>query len=104
MKDWKWYGHAMHFICSDQCYWHMATELPNGLLVSSVGDMKPDDIGIGHKYETMVFRINGRLDCGCPEISGLELAARRYDTHSQAAAGHIETCLEWSEKKRRINK
>ncbi len=112
MDGWIWYGHKMHYICSDRCRWNMATELPNGYLVSSVGDMRPHDLEIGEtwaeedaeeigmcrKYETMVFRIVGREECGCPVNEYTELDVDGYNTHIEASDGHMRMCIEWAEK------
>ena len=38
---WKWFGHAAHFICGHDCRFHLATLLPSGYLVSTVGEYWP---------------------------------------------------------------
>ena len=110
MSQWKWYGHPLHFICSYDCHFHLATELPSGYLVSTVGDYFPfhkrkpnsllqadtgDGIGLDRKFETMVFKITGRHDCGCPDCDYGECDCVGYDTHAAATAGHMATCLMW---------
>lgn len=40
-QDWKWFGAAGHFICSDWCRFHMATLVGN-YIVSTVGEYIPD--------------------------------------------------------------
>ena len=39
--DWKWFGHAAHFICSRNCQFHMATQVGKWL-VSTVGELWPE--------------------------------------------------------------
>jgi len=41
MSNWKWFGHAAHLIVGYDCRFHMATLLPNGYLVSTVGEYWP---------------------------------------------------------------
>jgi len=116
MIEWKWYGHALHFICSYDCQFHLATELPNGYLVSTVGDyfprhkyggndplLKPDtgeEVGYSRKYETMVFRVTGRHECGCPDVDHRELMCEGYKDHNSATVGHLKVCVEWAMKPR----
>lgn len=38
--DWKWFGHAAHFICAEWCRFHMATQVGN-YIVSTVGEYWP---------------------------------------------------------------
>ncbi len=38
MKNWKWYGKPGHFICADQCKFHLCTKVGR-YLVSTVGEM-----------------------------------------------------------------
>ncbi len=40
-SQWKWYGHAGHFICSRWCRFHLCTEVGN-FLISTVGEYWPD--------------------------------------------------------------
>lgn len=40
-KDWKWFGHAGHFICAKDCRFHLTTQVGN-YLVSTVGEMWGD--------------------------------------------------------------
>jgi len=41
MKNWKWYGHAAHFICGHLCRFHLATKVGK-YLVSTVGELWPE--------------------------------------------------------------
>jgi hypothetical protein len=40
-SKWKWYGNAGHFICSDNCRFHITTEVGK-YLISTVGEYFPD--------------------------------------------------------------
>ena len=42
MSEWKWFGNAAHLIVGQWCRFHMATLLPNGYLVSTVGEYWPE--------------------------------------------------------------
>ena len=37
-KDWKWYGHPAHFVCSEDCRFHLTTLVGN-YVVSTVGEL-----------------------------------------------------------------
>lgn len=39
---WKWFGNAGHLCVGSSCRFHLATLLPNGLLVSTVGEYWPE--------------------------------------------------------------
>jgi hypothetical protein len=103
-SDWKWQGHAAHFICAADCQFHMAT-LIGGVVVSTVGDYKPqhrggkqDKIGCDRTYETMVFPAEPDPDCGCAQPTDLgELDMEGYNSHPDAIAGHMAMCVKWAE-------
>lgn len=40
-EEWKWFGHAAHFICARWCRFHMATQVGKWL-VSTVGEYWPE--------------------------------------------------------------
>lgn len=40
-SEWQWFGHAAHFICSDKCRFHLATQVGK-YLVSTVGELWPE--------------------------------------------------------------
>lgn len=40
-NNWKWFGHAGHFICADKCRFHLCT-LVGKHLVSTVGELWPE--------------------------------------------------------------
>lgn len=40
-SDWKWYGKSGHFICGEDCRFHLCT-LVGEFLVSTVGEYLPD--------------------------------------------------------------
>lgn len=40
VAEWKWFGHPGHFICGDQCIFHLCTLVGGGkYLVSTVGEL-----------------------------------------------------------------
>ena len=43
-ENWTWLPHAAHFIASDKCQFHLATELGNGFIVSTIGEYWPERI------------------------------------------------------------
>ena len=101
--QWKWHGYAVHYILGHKCRWHLATELPNGYMVSSVGDLilsdsdkKPREIGDGYLYDTMVFKVCGHYPCGCPTADSNNCDFRSYNKHEDARAGHLELCEKWA--------
>ncbi|MGD0968648.1 MAG: hypothetical protein ABR949_10205 [Candidatus Aquilonibacter sp.] len=106
-SEWKWYGHVAHFICGARCRFHLATEIGK-YLVSTVGEMPPtrdaysdtfEDIGLGRKYETMVFEVGGHCveaecgQCGLPHPDSYsELDADGYNDAGAATRGHYAMC------------
>jgi hypothetical protein len=104
MKNWKWYGHAGHFIGAHNCLFHLCTEIED-VLVSTVDAYYPDrhyaemqEIGWQRKYETMAFRIDKDqrckcgLCCGLPTLEGMEIEMDGYNTAADAIAGHMAMC------------
>lgn len=41
LQNWKWFGHAGHFICGAWCRFHLCTQVGN-YLVSTVGEYWPE--------------------------------------------------------------
>lgn len=110
ISDWKWFGHAGHFIGGYACRFHLCTQV-GPWLVSTVGELawsthakgSPfEDVGYGRKFETMVFKAGKTcraMDCNCglPSLSPpTELAMRGYNTAGEATAGHLDLCHEFS--------
>lgn len=104
MKEWKWLGHKQHLCVARRCQFNLATLLPNGYLVSTIGEyFRKDDeqfqdmeeIGADRMYETYVFKTEKKLkDCGCPEISSYtEVESDAYNEAKDAQEGHIRMCL-----------
>lgn len=99
-QDWIWHGHAGHYICSDRCLYHLTTEIGN-YMVSTVGDFyleldgtrKQQNVG-NDRYETMVFTISGRCDCGCnfPTQNGQQLQTFHSHTPLEAHNNHLLAC------------
>lgn len=120
-SEWKWFGHAAHFICGQWCRFHLATQVGK-YLVSTVGlfvhprhsdgketsefewlkrNPNGEEIGYERFYETMVFETGERCtakncNCGLPSISGSELDMLGYKTAGEAAKGHLELCIKWA--------
>ena len=125
-EAWRWFGTAGHFICGQWCRFHLCTQVGE-YLISTVGEyVHPSysggseaaeakwleknwpgaDIGLGRKYETMVFRAGApckEADCKCgqPAIGGAELGTRGYNNRADATRGHMELCREWADPVRR---
>ena len=88
-SGWKWYGFAGHFICGSRCQYHLATNINNKYLVSTVGKFVPDPlhfpnnidtIGAGKDdyFETYVFNIDGEDEHGNPNVKEyLEISGQR---------------------------
>lgn len=63
-----------------------------------------EDIGLGRKYETMVFKAGvpckNKLcgECGMPSIDGSELDMDGYNTAKDAMKGHYWMCRKFSAK------
>jgi hypothetical protein len=96
-SEWRWFGDAGHFICGAWCRFHLATQIGD-VLVSTVGRYFPtskpevaipkdgEEIGWGRRYETMAFKVTGKLcDCGCgiPTIIPSEI---EFDGYNNAKA------------------
>ena len=108
-SEWVWHGTPGHFICSPDCLFHMTTEI-GGVLVSTVGEHhphprkdKPESVGLGRLYETMVFPITNRCAlvecgaCGHPDCEyGEPLDFAGYNTRKGARLGHMEMCRKWA--------
>lgn len=108
-SDWKWCGHAHHFVGADSCAHHLSTFVNDGrFLVSTVGAYRPggpkaemERLGAGPDsfYETFVFRTDPTdLDDGCPRVADWgEIDSTRYATPGEANAGHMEFCRQYAE-------
>lgn len=117
-NSWQWFGSPLHFICGNDCRFHLGTLLPNGFVVSTVGAYFPshlisggnvekegrefssidegENIGLSRKFETMVFRKTGEDSCGCPMIDGQDLDMQGYNDHRSADKGHMAMCKKWA--------
>ena len=59
-----------------------------------------EEIGLGRKYETMVFKAK-RSNFGCCSyemISGRDLDMAGYNNPDKAYRGHFKLCKKWSKK------
>ncbi len=111
MKNWKWFGSPAHCVIGKECIFHLATDVGK-YLVSTIGEYKVGNEilplsgsalneGKGYKYETHVFLIEGRCECGCglPQHNGESLDGRYLETAKEANQTHLEFCYKWSNKK-----
>lgn len=57
-----------------------------------------DEIGFGRKFETMVFRTEGKCPCGCglPAIIPSEIDFDGYNEDEAARLGHMAMCQKWA--------
>lgn len=104
MDKWIWLPHPQHFCAAESCVFRLATLLPNGYLVSSVGEYKYNgelkDIGHNIKYKTMVFKTipNKKQECGCPEISSYEnIDFIGANDSLTAIKNHYDICRKWDQ-------
>ena len=96
---WKWHGRPGHFICADDCCFRLHTTVGR-YRVSSVGCLhhkgdesgKPQNVGAGRLYETMVFP----LDADGEVVEWSEIDSDAYNDEAAAEAGHIRMCEKWS--------
>ena len=125
-EEWKWYGNAAHFCCGQWCRFHLATEIGD-VMVSTVGHyVHPrdsggsedteykylaenpfgEDVSVGYKYETMVFRTTDErcthalCGCGMPRLDFNDIAGDRYHTAEEATKGHMEMCERFASEER----
>ncbi len=69
--------------------------------VSTIGDFwvhgisEQMEVGYGRKYETMVFRVAGVEDCGCPKIEFANLDFWGGNDRAAAEASHVAMCAKW---------
>lgn len=106
-REWVWMPHAAHLIVSDRCRFHLATYVPSGYLISTVGEYKPagsgeDDafetVGCDRLYETMVFPATPSEHVCCPWTAAkwTELECTGYNDPGAAAKGHVAACEKWA--------
>jgi len=109
LAGWKWYGFPGHHICSNRCVFHLATNIKDLFLVSTIGHFIPDplkqpnkieNVAVdGAQYETMVFSIVGEDDFGNPKrLSYSEIKTQRYVDSISAEKGHYDICTEYADK------
>lgn len=104
-----WMPHAGHFILGNRCCFRLATYVPNGYIISTVGELQmPGDANdapfhpLGavqdSLYETMVFPAQ-RSGIGCcpyTPADWTEIDGRRYGTADEATAGHHAMIEKWA--------
>ena len=74
-EEWEWFGSAMHFICGQDCRFHLGT-LVGPWVVSTVGELLPDSNSWDIYADTKGVKLEGRGD------------ARRYDFLNKV--GYVE--------------
>jgi hypothetical protein len=106
-----WMGHAGHFICGNDCQFHLNTYV-NGVIVSTLGELKdsrkegfqPLGFSPDSLYESMVFTAvkteSGDECCPYRQSSGRELEGCRYATAGEAAKGHAKLIAKYARKKK----
>jgi len=105
-KDWRWQGHAGHFICSPRCLFHLNTLVGN-YIISTVGDYRPDmeksekaeEIGCNRLFETYVFEGHHSCGCGCEAripTEWCEIDSYCSNTAKKAREGHMEMCYKYA--------
>ncbi len=60
-KQWKWFGHAGHFICSRWCQFHLCTQVGQHL-ISTVGEYVPPESSREISAECRGIKLEGRGD------------------------------------------
>lgn len=95
-SEWRWLGHKQHFCGAKHCHFSIATQVGR-MVVSTIGEYMPqgsiEEIGYDRTYETMVFKVDGVEDCGCPTIASLrERVVVGYRTAQDATDGHMAMC------------
>lgn len=106
-ENWIWMPHAGHFICGSRCEFKLNTYV-GGYIVSTVGEMPKnprddseyENIGVGRKYETMVFKAKKSKHRCCPwvQTSGHDLDFAAYNDAASATSGHMAMCEKWAKK------
>lgn len=105
-NEWKWHGHAGHFIGGTRCQFHLLTSI-GPWQVSTVGEYVPfgqtesQELGYNRTFETMVFRIYpldaGNPVCGCPCVANWSvLDMNGYNDPKAATEGHYAMCEKWA--------
>lgn len=83
-QDWRWFGHPGHFICAQDCRFHLCT-LVGDVLVSTVGELLPDsgswDIYAEQKGVTLRGRGDARRADFLDRVGYVEIGyGRKYET------------------------
>jgi len=104
-KEIVWQGFAGHFIGAKKCLFRLCSAVNSGkYVVSTVGAYQQkdnvvlEDIGLGRKFETMVFRAK-KCWCGCGEW--VQRDAKNIDmlpanSPKGAKANHMKLCKKWN--------
>jgi hypothetical protein len=104
---WKWFGCPGHFIGWRSCHVRLHTRVGD-YRISTVGAYFPtgmaqghfdqgEEIGLGRRYETYVFRVEGHGEHGEGVMdSGLEIDSLSADTEAAATENHMAMCRKWA--------
>lgn len=107
-SDWVWMPHPAHLIVGRDCRFHLATYLPNGYIVSTVGEWLPDsatwDIYANSNGVTLEGCGDARRADFMKKVGFIEIGyKRKYETMVfPAGAGTCPSCpymptAPWSE-------
>jgi hypothetical protein len=107
ISKWEWYGEPAHLCVSNDCHYHLVTQVGK-FVISTIGDYHPQpscgisksehtlecgavEIGFDRFFETMVFLgKNGRV------TGAGELDSCGYQTPEEAQKGHLKMCKKWA--------
>lgn len=108
-SEWRWFGHAGHYIVARSCLHHLHTRVGN-FRISTVGDYRyPHDastateVGFDRLYETYVFRLDGECaQCDPPCHQGevadwCEIDSLPANDATAAEANHMALCRKYAE-------
>lgn len=106
-NKWKHLGYPMHFICRDKCGFRLATLIENKVIVSTVGDFRPDGknreslsgyITDDDKmfFETYAFEA-AFTSSGKPTI-GAQLGSNLCRTEEESYELHTAQCEYWQQR------
>lgn len=102
MSTVKFYGNPTHFCAGKNCVFHLATNVDNKYLISTIGHYLVNGvltkINVDTHYETMVFEIEGEDKYGNPNVidwQGIDVV--RMDDSKAAERIHYEMIGKYSD-------
>lgn len=101
MDQWRWDGHAGHFIGVTDCNFRLHTRIGD-YRISTVGDWwpkgwegdQPKEIGSRRTHETFVFRVSGPDEGEVSDWSEIETDG--YTDCEAARLGHMAMCAKYA--------